>query len=98
MVSKSHGINITIIGSITGEGIVNLSLRRPQAVVASKKRKVCSGEEKVVGKSGIQAEHYIKFLEVFMGVLKENGMDRWTLIMDNAAIHKTPEVREVVRK
>ncbi|KAG2215162.1 hypothetical protein INT45_010713 [Circinella minor] len=35
---------------ITGEGVVNLSLRRPQAVVGSKKRKLRSGEEKVVGK------------------------------------------------
>ncbi|KAI7846557.1 hypothetical protein BDC45DRAFT_419000, partial [Circinella umbellata] len=75
LVSKSCGVNMTIIGGITGEGVVNLSLRRPQAVVGSKKRKLCSGEEKVVGKIGTWAEHYIDFLEVLMGVLKENGMD-----------------------
>ncbi|KAG2217446.1 hypothetical protein INT45_009645 [Circinella minor] len=92
------GFNMHIKRGITGEGIVNLSLRRPQAVVASKKRKLRSGEEKVVGKIGIRAEHYIEFLEVLMGVLKENGMDGRTLIMDNASIHKTPEVMEAVRK
>ncbi|KAG2217216.1 hypothetical protein INT45_013961 [Circinella minor] len=98
LVSKSRGVNMTIIGGITGEGIVNLSLRRPQAVVGSKKRKLGSGEEKVVGKIGTRAEHYIDFLEVLMGVLKENGMDGRILVMDNAAIHKTPEVREAVKK
>ena len=29
-----------------------------------------------------------------MGVLKENGMCGRTLIMDNATIHKTPEVKQ----
>ncbi|KAG2217079.1 hypothetical protein INT45_013106, partial [Circinella minor] len=67
LVSKSCGINMTIIGGITDEGIVNL-------------------------------KHYIDFLEVLMGVLKENGMDGRILVMDNAAIHKTPEVREAVKK
>ena len=33
-----------------------------------------------------------------MGVLKENGMDGRTLVMDNAAIHKTQEVQEAVSK
>ena len=98
LVSKSRGVNMTIIGGITGEGVVNLSLRRPQAVVGSKKRKLRSGEEKVVGKIGTRAEHYIEFLEVLMGVLKENGMDGRTLVMDNAAIHKTQEVQEAVSK
>ena len=44
LVSKSRGVNITILGAITGEGVVNLSLRRPQAAVVSKKRKTRDGE------------------------------------------------------
>ncbi|KAG2215780.1 hypothetical protein INT45_001783 [Circinella minor] len=84
LVSKSRGVNMTIIGGIT--------------VVASKKCKLRSGEENVVGKIGTRAEHYIEFLEVLMGVLKENRIDGRTLIMDNASIHKTPKVLEAVRK
>ena len=33
-----------------------------------------------------------------MVVLKENGIDRRTLVMDNAAIHKSAEVQEAVVK
>ena len=36
LVSRSCGVNMTILGATTGEDVVNLSLRRPQAVVASK--------------------------------------------------------------
>ena len=76
LVSKSRGVNMTILGGITSEGVVNLSLRRLQAAIGSKKRKLHEGEEKVAGKIGTQAEHYIEFLEVLMRVLKGNGMDR----------------------
>ncbi|KAI7857095.1 hypothetical protein BDC45DRAFT_566623 [Circinella umbellata] len=63
------GFNMHIkhnFGGITGKGIVNLSLRRLQAVVSSKKHKLCSGEEKVMGKISIWAEHYIDFLKVLI--------------------------------
>ncbi|KAI7851862.1 hypothetical protein BDC45DRAFT_444990, partial [Circinella umbellata] len=38
-VSNNRGVNITILGAIAAEGVVNLSLRRPQLVTSSKKKK-----------------------------------------------------------
>ncbi|KAG2220696.1 hypothetical protein INT45_012560 [Circinella minor] len=51
VVSNNRGVNISILGAIAAEGVVNLSLRKPQAVTGgSKKRKTEDGEQRLVSK------------------------------------------------
>ncbi|KAG2216845.1 hypothetical protein INT45_013989 [Circinella minor] len=51
-VSNNRGVNVSILGAIAAEGIVNLSLIKPQAVTTSKKRKLQDDEECLVSKVG----------------------------------------------
>lgn len=96
IVSNTRGVNITILGAIAAEGVVNLSLRKPQAVSTSKKRKIQNGEERITGKVGTRATHFIDFLHIVMDVLTKNDMPGRILVMDNASIHHTKEVTEAV--
>ncbi|CDH61235.1 hypothetical protein RO3G_00809 [Lichtheimia corymbifera JMRC:FSU:9682] len=55
-----------------------------------------SGEERVVGKVGTRAEHFINFLHIAMNVLDKNDMVGKILVMDNASIHHSKDVEEAV--
>ena len=98
VVSNNRGVNLTILGAIASEGVVNLSLRRPQAVTGSKKRKLDAKEERIVAKVGTRTEHFLDFLEIVMDVLGKNNMHGKILIMDNAKIHHTILVQKAVEK
>ena len=54
VVSNNCGVNLTILGAISSERVMNLSLRKPQAVTRSKKQKLDNKEERIVAKVGIR--------------------------------------------
>lgn len=75
-----------------------MCLRKPQVVLA-KKRKLKDGTTKnVTGKIGTRAEHFIAFLNTLMDIMDRNSMDGRYLVMDNASIHHTKEVKDAVEK
>src|SRR6202035_3263623 len=58
-IPTTKGVTITILGSISDAGVIDISLIKPQAVSASKKRKVSSKSVDVVnGRIGTRTEHY----------------------------------------
>ena len=98
VVSNNHGVNLTILGAIASEGVVNLSLRRPQAVTGSKKWKLDDKEDQIVAKVGTRTEHFLDFLEIVMDMLDKNNMYGKILIMDDAKIHHAILVQKAVEK
>ena len=96
VVSNNRGVNISVLGVIAVEGIVNLSLRKPQAATTSKKRKLQNGEERLVSKVGTRAHHFCQFMETVMNVFEKNDMRGRIFIMDNASIHHSSIVKDTV--
>ncbi|KAG1438143.1 hypothetical protein G6F56_012772 [Rhizopus delemar] len=80
-------------------GIINITLRRPTAVVSKKKRKLEfaeSGLNVVNGRIGTRTTHYLQFLASTMDVLDQNDMKGRFLLMDNAPIYRSPEVQNLI--
>lgn len=99
IVSTQRGVSITILGAMCERGIVNITLRRPTAVVSKKKRKLEfaeSGLNVVNGRIGTRTTHYLQFLASTMDVLDQNDMKGRFLVMDNAPIHRSPEVQNLI--
>ena len=94
-VPKYRGVTITILGAMTSEGVVHLSLRKPQQV-GQKRVRTADGEATVAGKVGTRAEHFKAFLNDLMDVLDKLEMKDRLLVLDNATIHKTAEVKQVI--
>ena len=96
-VSNNRSVNLTILGAIAAEGVVNLSLQRPQLVTGSKKkRKLENGEERTIAKVGTRTQHFIDFIEIVMNILDKNNMTGKTLVMDNVRIHHSKAVKEFI--
>ena len=89
-------MNILILGAIAAEGIVDLSLRKPQAVTTSKKRKLQDGEERLVNKVGTRTHHFCQFMETVMGVPEKNDTCGLIFMMDNVSIHHSSIVKDTV--
>ena len=91
LVPKSRGATITILGAICVEGVLNLSLRKPQLISGTKKRKLAGDKPEKI-KVGTRAEHFLEFIKTVMRVVLENGLKQRIIVLDNAAIHHTKEV------
>ncbi|KAL7322216.1 hypothetical protein PS15p_212245 [Mucor circinelloides] len=105
IVPANRGVTITIVGAICELGIIDLSLKRPQAqirkVARPKKRKLQNEEVQtktmtVTGKVGTRTEHFLHFLSGVLDELDRNGMTGRYIVMDNAPIHKSPEVAKTI--
>jgi hypothetical protein len=71
----AKGITITILGAISQAGVIDISLRKPQAVSISKKRKANDTRAMVVsGRVGTRAEHFLAYMSNVMDVLDRNNM------------------------
>lgn len=96
IVPTARGVTITILGAISEAGVIDISLKKPQAVAMSKKRK---GDDKVVNitnaRIGTRTEHYLTYLSNVMDVLDRHSMKGYYLVMDNAPIHTSTKVREL---
>lgn len=107
IVPPNRGVSITIVGAICELGIIDLSLKRPQAqvkkVANSKKRKLESGETEATtttirSKVGTRTEHFLYFLAGVMDELDRHGMTGRYIVMDNAPIHKNPQVSSLIEE
>ncbi|KAI8136583.1 hypothetical protein BJV82DRAFT_490932, partial [Fennellomyces sp. T-0311] len=74
-VPTQRGVSITILGAMTKEGVISLTLRKPEAVAARKKRK---NDDKsttnVNGQVGTCTEHFLLFLGFVIDVLDRHGL------------------------
>jgi transposase len=97
IVPTAKGITITILGAISQAGVIDISLKKPQAVSISKKRKANDAKAMVVsGRVGTRTEHFLAYISNVMDVLDTNDMKGHYLVMDNAPIHTPVKVRELV--
>ncbi|KAG2215960.1 hypothetical protein INT45_010104 [Circinella minor] len=96
VVPTQRGVSVTILGAICELGVINVSLRKPQAVQSSKKRKRSNGTTVLNGRIGTRTEHFIEFLNKVTDVLDENGMKGRYLVMDNAPIHTNKSIEQLI--
>lgn len=105
VVPTNRGTNVTIVGAICERGIIALTLRKPKAVQkkkrgSNKKRKREDGGPvnvpEINGIVGTRSEHFLQFIVGLMDTLDKHGMRGRYFIMDNAAIHKVPEVHGII--
>ena len=89
-------MSVTILGAICELRVINVSLRKPQAVQSSKKRKRSNGTTVLNGRIGTRIEHFIEFLNNVMDILDENDMKGRYLVMDNAPIHTNKSIEQLI--
>lgn len=98
VVPASRGTSITILGAISSQGVIDISLRKPITVAGSKKRKSDGKVIQTTARVGTRTEHYLAYLSNVMDVLDKNNMKGFYLVMDNAPIHKPATVRIFIEK
>jgi len=96
---STRAVSTSIIGAICGEGVVNLSLRKPKAPVRSKKRKTVTGaaENPIHTYKGTVTGHYLQFLSDTM--IELDKFEQWKgcyLVMDNASNHKNIAIANMI--
>ncbi|KAG2193614.1 hypothetical protein INT47_007237 [Mucor saturninus] len=96
IVPSARSTSITILGAISVDGVIDISLRKPTSSVATKKRKVDGREVKINGRVGTRSEHFLTYLSSMMDCLDRNGLHGYYLVMDNAPIHKPAAIRELI--
>ena len=96
-IPTAKGVTITILGAISQAGVIDISLRKPQAVSVSKKRKANDTTATVVsGRVGTRTEHFLTYISNVMDVLDRNDMKGHYIVMDNAPIHTPVKVRDLI--
>jgi hypothetical protein len=74
-IPTAKGVTITILGAISQAGVIDISLRKPQAVSVSKKRKANDTTAMVVsGRVGTRTEHFPTYISNVMDVLDRNDI------------------------
>jgi transposase len=97
IIPTARDVTITILGAISDAGVIDISLKKPQAVSISKKRKANDTTARVVsGRIGTRTEHFLTYISNVMDVLDRNDMKGHFLVMDNAPIHTPLKLRELV--
>jgi hypothetical protein len=75
IVPTTKGISITILGAISQAGVIDISLKKPQAVAISKKRKTNDAQAMVVsGRVGTRTEPFLTYISNVMDVLEEGTL------------------------
>ncbi|KAI8048502.1 DDE superfamily endonuclease-domain-containing protein [Thamnidium elegans] len=96
IVPTSRGTSITILGAISAQGVIDISLRKPITVVGSKKRKGDGTVVTTTARIGTRTEHYLGYLSNVMDVLDKNNLKGNYIVMNNAPIHKPATVRKSI--
>lgn len=95
VIPTQRGVALTMMGAICEKGVVNLMLKKPEAV--SKKRKAKDGSSKAInGRIGTRTEHYLHFISNTLDILDKCDMKGRYLIMDNAPIHRSDLIRNLI--
>ena len=95
-VPKSRGSNITIMGAITANEIIDIAIRKPVTVQCKKRRLENGSEVQVTGKIGTRKEHFKTYLGSVMDELDKKGLHGYYICMDNAPIHKPKDIQEFI--
>ncbi|PIA13375.1 hypothetical protein COEREDRAFT_49356 [Coemansia reversa NRRL 1564] len=90
VVPTARGTSKIILGAITSAGVVDVSLRKPQAVSATKKERINGKEVRISGRVGTRTEHFLAYITNVMDALDAWNMKGYYIVMDNAPIH-TPK-------
>ncbi|KAG2195256.1 hypothetical protein INT47_007985 [Mucor saturninus] len=98
IVPTFRSTSITILGAISTDGVIDISLRKPTSTTGSKKRKVNGKEVVVNGRVGTRSSHFMSYLNSMMDCLDRNGLQGYYLVMDNAPIHKPIEIRALIEE
>ncbi|KAG1138552.1 hypothetical protein G6F37_010405 [Rhizopus arrhizus] len=85
VIPANRGITVSIIGAICEKGVIDLTLQNGKAEVVEVNARV-----------GTRSEHFIEFLIGVMDTLDQFDMKGRYLVMDNAAIHKVTEVKDLI--
>lgn len=91
---QPEGVNLSILGCLSAYGLIAVSQQVPKS--SRKKQKVASGTKRGLP-HGTNASHFLLFLEEMAAVLNKLGLHNMYIVMDNATIHKTPEVLQAIR-
>jgi transposase len=95
-VPNSKGSNITILGAMTANEVIDVAIRKP-TIVQCKKRKLADGTDVTIrGKVGTRKEHFKDYLRGIMDKLDKKGMKGFYLVMDNAPIHRPKDIEELI--
>ncbi|CEP16601.1 hypothetical protein [Parasitella parasitica] len=97
-VPTARGTSIKILGAISPQGIIDVSLRKPTTVSGSKKRRADGKVIETTARVGTRTEHFLFYLNNVMDVLDKNNLRGFYIVMDNAPIHKPNKVREYIEK
>ncbi|KAG1204562.1 hypothetical protein G6F35_011991 [Rhizopus arrhizus] len=97
-VPTARGTSITILGAISSQDIINVSLRKPTTASGSKKRRADGKVIEPTARVGTRTEHSLFYLNNVMDVLDENNLRGFYIVMDNSPIHKPNKVRECIEK
>lgn len=109
-VENSQAVSHTILGAISVYGVIHTSVRMPslstsQPVPVSvgkkkKKRKIDTRVAKKQQKSeGTTADHFYVFIKETLDVMDQfQYLKEAYLIMDNASIHKRPNITDLITK
>ncbi|OBZ91617.1 hypothetical protein A0J61_00336 [Choanephora cucurbitarum] len=111
IVPSNRDVSISIIGAICELGVIDLTLRKPtplteKSTKGKKKRKrnddsaeeAVEAVEEVNGRVDTRAIHFLEFLDGVLTSLDQNGMTGRYIVMDNATIHKTDEIRNYIQE
>lgn len=93
----------TITGAISSVDVVNLSIRVPKQqpkvrkIQGGKKRKSPEAASRKEGPKGTTAGHYLRFLRETLNIMdKHDQIKGFYLIMDNAPIHSSKQIEEII--
>ncbi|KAG2199315.1 hypothetical protein INT47_012949 [Mucor saturninus] len=98
IVPTSRSTSITILGAISTDGVIDISLRKPTSTMGIKKRKVNGKEVVVNGRVGTRSSHFMSYLNSMMDCLDRNGLQGYYLVMDNAPIHKPFAIKALIEE
>lgn len=94
----ARSTSTTILGAISVDGVIDISLRKPTSVVARKKKRKSDGKDiKIKGRVGTRSEHFLSYLKSMMDFLDRNRLHGYYLVMGNAPIHKPVKIGEFIK-
>ncbi|CEP10865.1 hypothetical protein [Parasitella parasitica] len=91
---EAEGTNLSILGCMSAYGLIALSQQVPKS--SRKKQKTPLGTKRALP-HGTNSSHFVLFVEEVVSVLNKIGLKNMYIVMDNAFIHKTPEVLKAIR-
>lgn len=92
---QPEGINLSILGCMSVHGLIALSQQVPKPN-GRKKQKVAGTKRGLP--HGTNSSHFLLFIEEIAVLLNKLGLENMYIVMDNAAIHKTPDVLRAIHE